>query len=62
MTPEIFKYTLTIGYAFFVLWLSWVGMRRTRDLKGFAIGNMFATDKNAWASKATLCEEACCRT
>ncbi|RBP51749.1 sodium:solute symporter family transporter [Arenicella xantha] len=39
MTPEIFKYSLTIGYALFVLWLSWVGMRRTRDLKGFAIGN-----------------------
>lgn len=39
MTPEIFKYCLTISYAALVLWLSWVGMRRTRDLKGFAIGN-----------------------
>lgn len=39
MTTEFFKYTLTIGYALFVLWLSWIGMRRTRDLKGFAIGN-----------------------
>lgn len=39
MTPEIFKYLLTFAYAALVLWLSWVGMRRTRDLKGFAIGN-----------------------
>ena len=39
MTPEIFKYLLTFAYAALVLWLSWVGKRRTRDLKGFAIGN-----------------------
>ena len=39
MTPEIFKYLLTIAYAIAVLWLSWVGMRRTTDLKGYAIGN-----------------------
>lgn len=39
MTPEIFKYLISFAYAVLVLWLSWVGMRRTRDLKGFAIGN-----------------------
>jgi sodium/pantothenate symporter len=39
MTPEIFKYLLTFAYTILVLWLSWVGMRRTKDLKGFAIGN-----------------------
>ncbi len=39
MTPEIFKYTVTFAYAILVLWLSWVGMRRTQDIKGFAIGN-----------------------
>jgi SSS family solute:Na+ symporter/sodium/pantothenate symporter len=39
MTPEIFKYGLTLAYAVLTFWLSWVGMRRTNDLKGFAIGN-----------------------
>lgn len=39
MTPEIFKYTVTFAYAILVLWLSWVGMRRTKDIRGFAIGN-----------------------
>ena len=39
MTPEIFKYGLTIAYALLVLWLSWIGMRRTKDIRGFAIGN-----------------------
>lgn len=39
MTPEIFKYGLTIAYAALVLWLSWLGMRRTTDIRGFAIGN-----------------------
>lgn len=39
MTPELFKYLITFSYAGLVLWLSWVGMRRTSDLKGFAIGN-----------------------
>lgn len=39
MTAEFFKYFLSIGYAIFVLWLSWVGMKRTSDIKGFAIGN-----------------------
>jgi SSS family solute:Na+ symporter/sodium/pantothenate symporter len=39
MTPEVFKYGLTIAYALLVLWLSWLGMRRTKDIRGFAIGN-----------------------
>lgn len=39
MTPELFKYSLTFAYVALVLWLSWIGMRRTRDIKGFAIGN-----------------------
>ncbi len=39
MTPELFKYLLTFSYAILVLWLSWVGMRRTSDIRGFAIGN-----------------------
>ena len=39
MTPEIFKYALTFSYVGLVLWLSWIGMRRTSDIKGFAIGN-----------------------
>ncbi len=39
MTPEIFKYTITFGYVALVYYLSWVGMRRTKDVKGFAIGN-----------------------
>ena len=39
MSPEIFKY-LTVGsYALLVYWLSWVGMRRTRSVEGFSIGN-----------------------
>ncbi|MFT5710735.1 MAG: sodium/pantothenate symporter [Halioglobus sp.] len=39
MTPEIFKYTITFIYVALVYYLSWVGMRRTKDVKGFAIGN-----------------------
>lgn len=39
MTPEIFKYILTFAYAFLVLRLSWIGLRKTQGLKGFAIGN-----------------------
>ena len=39
MTPELFKYMLTFAYAVLVLYLSWIGMRRTSDIKGFAIGN-----------------------
>jgi len=38
-SAEIFKYALTGGYVVLVYWLSWVGMRRTKDIRGFAIGN-----------------------
>ena len=39
MTPEVFKYALVLAYVGLVYWLSWIGMRRTRDMQGFAIGN-----------------------
>jgi SSS family solute:Na+ symporter/sodium/pantothenate symporter len=39
MTAEIFKYGLTISYIVLVYWLSWIGMRRTKDVRGFSIGN-----------------------
>lgn len=39
MTPEIFKYLMVGSYALVVYWLSWLGMRRTSTVKGFAIGN-----------------------
>ena len=39
MTPELFKYLVVGGYALLVYWLSWLGMRRTRSVEGFSIGN-----------------------
>ena len=39
MSAEFFKYALTLGYVGLVYWLSYVGMRRTRNVEGFAIGN-----------------------
>lgn len=39
MTPDIFKYLLVAVYALLVYWLSWLGMRRTRTVEGFSIGN-----------------------
>jgi len=39
MSAELFKYLLTGGYVALVYWLSWVGMRRTKDIGGFSIGN-----------------------
>lgn len=39
MSVEIFKYAFTFGYVGLVYWLSWIGMRRTRDISGFSIGN-----------------------
>ncbi|MGK0442810.1 MAG: SSS family solute:Na+ symporter/sodium/pantothenate symporter [Pseudohongiellaceae bacterium] len=39
MTAEIFKYLLTASYVVLVYWLSWIGMRRTKDVSGFSIGN-----------------------
>lgn len=51
MTPELFKYALTIFYVVIVYYLSWVGMRRTRDIKGFSIGNK---DMNPYLIGITL--------
>ena len=39
MTPEIFKYLLCFAYVVIIYWLSWIGMRRTKDIRGFSIGN-----------------------
>lgn len=39
MTPEIFKYAVCAVYIAVIYWLSWIGMRRTKDIKGFSIGN-----------------------
>lgn len=39
MTPELFKYLLVGGYALLVYGLSVIGLRRTRSVQGFSIGN-----------------------
>lgn len=39
MSSEFFKYLVTGGYVVLVYFLSWIGMRRTRDISGFSIGN-----------------------
>lgn len=39
MTPEIFKYAVCLLYIVVIYWLSWIGMRRTKDIRGFSIGN-----------------------
>ena len=39
MTPQIFKYLLTAFFVLLTFALSWIGMRKTRDIKGYAIGN-----------------------
>ena len=39
MTPEVFKYLCLACYMLATLWLSWVGMRKTQNIRGFAIGN-----------------------
>lgn len=39
MSPELFKYLITGAYAVLVYALSYVGMRRTSSVEGFAIGN-----------------------
>ncbi|CAA0082733.1 Sodium/pantothenate symporter [Zhongshania aliphaticivorans] len=38
-SAEIFKYVLSGTYVVLVYGLSWIGMRRTKDMGGFAIGN-----------------------
>jgi sodium/pantothenate symporter len=39
VSPDLFKYLLTGGYALLVYWLSIIGMRRTSSVAGFSIGN-----------------------
>jgi SSS family solute:Na+ symporter/sodium/pantothenate symporter len=39
MSPDIFKYAITLAYALLVYGLSYHGMRRTSDVEGFSIGN-----------------------
>ena len=39
MSAEGFKYLCLAAYMLATLWLSWVGMRKTRSIRGFAIGN-----------------------
>lgn len=39
MSVDVFKYGLVGAYVIAVYWLSWIGMRRTRDIQGFTIGN-----------------------
>ncbi len=51
MTPDIFKYLLLGFYVIVVYWLSWIGMRRTRDIRGFTIGNK---DMNPYLVGITL--------
>ncbi len=51
MTPELFKYLLLGLYVVVVYWLSWIGMRRTRDIRGFTIGNK---DMNPYLVGITL--------
>ncbi len=51
MSPELFKYLLTGVYVGLVFYLSWIGMRRTRDIKGFSIGNK---DMNPYVIGITL--------
>lgn len=48
---ELFKYSLVFGYVALVLWLSWIGLRRTRDIQGFSIGNK---DMNPYLVGVTL--------
>ncbi len=51
MSPELFKYLVVAAYALLVYWLSWRGMRRTRSVAGFSIGNK---DMNPWLVGITL--------
>lgn len=51
MSPDLFKYLLSIAYVALVFWLSWIGMRRTRDIRGFSIGNK---DMNPYLIGITL--------
>lgn len=51
MSPELFKYLCVGFYVVLTLWLSWIGMRKTRDIKGFSIGNK---DMSPWVIGITM--------
>lgn len=51
MSPELFKYLVTGVYVIATFVLSWIGMRRTNDLRGFSIGNK---DMNPYLIGVTL--------
>jgi sodium/pantothenate symporter len=51
MSAELFKYLCVGFYAVLTLWLSWIGMRKTRDIKGFSIGNK---DMSPWVIGVTM--------
>ncbi|GAA5316243.1 MAG: sodium/pantothenate symporter [Candidatus Pelagadaptatus aseana] len=51
MSPELFKYACVGFYVVLTLWLSWIGMRKTRDIKGFSIGNK---DMSPWIIGVTM--------
>ncbi|WP_019531006.1 sodium:solute symporter family transporter [Dasania marina] len=51
MSPELFKYICVGFYVLLTLWLSWIGMRKTYDIKGFSIGNK---DMSPWVVGVTM--------
>ena len=51
MSPELFKYLVVGLYVIATFVLSWIGMRRTKDLRGFSIGNK---DMNPYLIGITL--------
>ncbi|NIB41832.1 sodium:solute symporter family protein [Pseudomaricurvus alkylphenolicus] len=51
MSAELFKYLVVGFYVGLTLWLSWIGMRKTQDIKGFSIGNK---DMSAWVIGVTM--------
>ncbi len=51
MSAELFKWVCVGLYVGLTLWLSWIGMRKTRDIKGFSIGNK---DMSPWVVGVTM--------
>lgn len=51
MSVEFFKLLCVGFYVIATLWLSWIGMRKTKDIKGFSIGNK---DMAAWVVGVTM--------
>ncbi len=51
MSAELFKILCVGFYVLLTLWLSWIGMRKTRDIKGFSIGNK---DMSPWVIGVTM--------